>query len=185
MKASSIMFSTEVELKSKSKALDENLNTDILRVFGGREWIELDTLVFLLTARLALSSLWVVVLKSLFVCSWKIVSLTESNLAKFLHPSKDILYKSGGELSLFVQCATCTFGRAQSCHFKKLKVYEMQLTIYNIIFTSVINLNVSQNTVIKNTRNSWTLNFPMGLNKPRFKGLILYFFCNVMPDFFI
>ena len=46
----------QVFFKSKSKDFDENLNTDILEVWG-REWIELDTLVFLLTARLALESL--------------------------------------------------------------------------------------------------------------------------------
>ena len=41
--------------------------------------------------------------------------------------SLDITYKYCGELSLLLQGTTYTFGTAQSCNFKKMKVYKTKL----------------------------------------------------------
>ena len=38
-----------------------------------------------------------------------------------------------GELSLAVQCKTCTIQPSQSCNFKKLKVFETKLNIQNMV----------------------------------------------------
>ena len=50
-------------------------------------------------------------------------------------PNKVEIYKSyGAEVSLIhtlvVQCTTYTFGPAQSCNFKKMKVYETKLYLF-------------------------------------------------------
>jgi hypothetical protein len=55
--------------------------------------------------------------------------------------NKVIVYKSCGEVSLLVQFTTCTFWPAQSCSFKKCKVYETIQHIYNITFAPLKNLN--------------------------------------------
>ena len=52
---------------------------------------------------------------------------------------KVILFKYCGELSLLVKCKTCTFGPIQSCTFKTLKVSEIKVIIYHIIFGPFIN----------------------------------------------
>ena len=46
-----------------------------------------------------------------------------------------------GELSLAVQCKTCTIQPSQSCNFKKLKVYETKLNIQNIVIAFFIDIN--------------------------------------------
>ena len=65
--------------------------------------------------------------------------------------NKVIVYKSCGQLSLSLQCATFTFGLAQSCDFKNLKF-------------------MKQNPNKKNTR---TLNCPIGPNQPKSKIMLL------------
>jgi hypothetical protein len=50
-----------------------------------------------------------------------------------LHGKEIIVNKSCGELSLIVQCKTCTFGPAKNSNFKKLKVYETKyVCVYKV-----------------------------------------------------
>ena len=56
--------------------------------------------------------------KKKLVVSWSITFACSKGRIKLF------VYKSCGELSLAVQCKTCTTRPSQSCNFKKLKVYE-------------------------------------------------------------
>ena len=55
----------------------------------------------------------------------------------FFAPAKVNVYKSSGELSLSVQCTTCTFTTGKSCNFKNLKKSDSNETVKQIISYSM------------------------------------------------